>query len=173
MIYLGALLVIAIAWAIGKADNKRVDRSQRNCEEIHQKMYDLIDEHFKGSPAHAREYKADADTFINGVWKEAGKRYEPTGIKQVTTVKERRERIEAVEAGTYDDYKAHALERAEILDAIDRASARMIVESKPGNISREQGIENMAQHLTSCGMGYEEARSKAENFREVMENMEV
>ena len=171
MIYLGALMIVAIAWLIGKADDRRARRTQKNCEEVHEKMYALIGEHFKGHPAHIRAYKADADTFINGVWKEAGKKYEPVGIRQVTTAKERRERIKAVESGTYGSYKAHELEKAQVLDAIDRASARMTVESRPNILTREQGIENMTKDLVIKGMDTDEARAKAENFRRIMESM--
>lgn len=171
MIYIGALMILSIAWIIGKADDRRYKRSQKACEKVHQRMYDLIDEHFAGMPAHARAYKADADTFIHGVWKEAGKDYRTTGLKEVTTAKERRERIKAVESGEYDSYKAHALERAEILDAIDRTVARRIAADSTGDISRESGIENMTQDLVDNGMGYDEAKAKAETFRKAMESL--
>lgn len=167
MVYIGAFLIMAIAWIIGKADDRRINRSQKNCEETHAKMYALIDEHFKGYPAHARAYKADADTLIHGLWREAGRAYKPSGIREVTTAKERRERIKAIESGEYGRYKAQALEQAERLDVIDRAAARMTARE---NISREQGIENVTRDLISKGMDADEARAKAENFRKFAES---
>lgn len=169
MIYIGIGLLLLMSWLMGKADDKRYKRSRDACEAVHAQMYDLIDEHFAGHPAKAKEAKAATDTFIHGVWREAGKDYQPETLKEETTRKEQKKRIKAVKAGTYSrDYGINALEKAELMDRIDRAIAASIAEQSRGPETEADGIQAGTQMLMGYGLSREEARATAENFRKAM-----
>lgn len=164
MVYIGLLIIVAIAWIINKADEKRNARSQAECVKTHQKMYDLIDEHYGHNPALAREKKAYTDTFIHGVWRESGRNYSADGIAEVTDAKERRERTKALENGTYEAYEANSLNKGLLIDAVDNAIAEMRVDARPAPVtSSEDGISRLAHTLMDKGFSYPEAVEMVEN----------
>lgn len=119
MVFVAIGIILGIAYIIRFFDSRSEARSTARVEVTHQKMYDLIDKHFADSPELAREYKADADAYICGVWAERGREYSPTKIKQVTTSRERRERVKAENSGLGNAYRATKRNKAILLDAIE------------------------------------------------------
>lgn len=170
MIYFGVLMVFGIAWLIDIAEQRRDRRVQAKCNATHQEMYDLIDEYFGHSPALAREHKAYTDTFIHGVTADSGYEYHAE-IDEVTDEKERKARTKALENGTYELYKANALSRGFLIDAIDTAMAEALVEDEPEVITEGQGIENLTMLLMNAGMSRAEAHNKAQNSYRIMKGM--
>ena len=92
-----------------KTDKKRAERSTKAVEKAQAEWYEWLDENMH--PIVAREAKAYTETYIEEYWKEQGMKYKPNELKQVTTVKERKDRAKAYKSGkpyspklTDDDY---------------------------------------------------------------------
>lgn len=114
MAYLGIAMILAIAYLIEWLEVKADEKQTAKVERTHEKMYALIDEHYKGREA--RERKAKVDAMIGALHKDNGRNYKPKHLKQVTTVEERKTRIKAELDGTADDSE---LIKAQLLDALD------------------------------------------------------
>ena len=170
MVFFGVLVILAIAYAIRFLDNKSEEKSRREVEVVHKKMYDLIDEHFGSAPEIAREYKADADAYICGVWKELGRDYNPASVDQVTTAKERRERVKAEVDGCGDIYRANKRNKAMLMDAADNARLEMFADSVMSDpdfapVTLDDGKLRLANTLMdSLGIGRDEALRRVEHI---------
>ena len=171
MVYISILFILGIAYFVRFLDERDERKSKAKVEVVHQQMYDLIDEHFGDSPELAKEYKADADAYVCGVWKELGRDYTPTKVKQVTTAKERKERIKAENDGRGDIYRATKRNKAMLLDAIDNAWAEAVADARMADplfsptvpeLGRERTINEI---MGTLGMNREEATAHVEYIR--------
>lgn len=167
MIYIIFGLMVGIMTLFEKLDDRREARSYESVQETHNKLYNLIDKHFGDSPAQARERKAEVDMIIHEHWKEKGREYKPTKVDEVTTRKERKERLKACENGCYSTYRAKQFEKAKVLDAIDEAIIDKMVDiemSQPKG-SKEYAITRMMERLN---ISRDEATRRVDNFMSTM-----
>ena len=162
MIYVSILLMLFIMYGIEYLDNKREARSTKSVEETQQKLYDLIDEHFGDTPACARERKAEVDMMIKQHWDDLGREYKPENVKQVTTAEERSKRSKAMRNGTYTEYRAHKLKKAQALDAIDDAIDEKLYQYDLEH-EKNSGKEYFINKCMSNGDTYEVALGKYNN----------
>ena len=94
----GIILIILIALLLDWGDAKRENKIQRNIEAAHKKAYAAIDEAY-GDTIEAREHKAKMDTLVERELDKRSRRYNPKDLVQVTTAKERRERVKCERDG--------------------------------------------------------------------------
>lgn len=164
MAYLGLGMILLIAYIIQAIDNKVNDKAIERCEQIHEDMYEWIDEHYTGHTA--REYKAQVDSTINATFKDNGREYKPALLQQVLKGDELKERTQAEFEGNADDKelrKAQALDNLQEL--IDNCPLTPEQEWFYGEHTDDERREHLiASLMTRCNIGREEAEARADNF---------
>ena len=169
MAYLGLAMVLLIAYIIQAIDNKVGEKSTERCEQIHEEMYEWIDEHYTGHTA--REYKAQVDATINATFKDNGREYKPSSLEQVLKGDELKERTQAEFEGNADDTElrnAQALDNLQEL--IDNCPLTPEQEWFYGEHTDNERREHLIASLMSrCGISREEAETRADKFKKFAE----
>ena len=161
MAYLGIALIVLLFSLIQRLDDKITTYQNEKFEEMHKSAYDWINEH-TDNPAVARERKAEIDLLINSVAESSGRKYKPKDLKQVSSKKERAERVKASSNGERyisDDFAQWAIVR----DSLDEPSdeIRWAYSTHTKEERREHFIQTIMSEL--C-IPRELAEKKADKF---------
>ena len=164
MAYLGLAVIMIIAYTIQAIDNKVAEKSIKSCEQIHEEMYEWIDEHYTGHTA--REYKARVDATINATFRDNNREYKPLFLEQVLKGDELKERVEAEYTGNATDdelIKAYAFDNIQAL-----VDGRDLTEEEDwfyGEHTDAERYENLVETIIrKTGVDRKEAEQRADRF---------
>ena len=151
-------IILAIMYLLERLDTKSLNKATEKVAEVHEKFYNLIDEHYDGYEA--RERKAQVDTMIAAYWKDNGREYNPI-FDQVTTKTERKERVKRELGGTSTDAE---LVRAKLLDIAYDNDKIEVFNDEDVEYTQEQKRELFIHSLMKSGNTRAEAEVKADRF---------